>query len=296
MSGCIAGYMFRDSNIIEQQAKSDVIQHKAVLRFRDDSVSRITGIQFKKVRVHKEIWLEGSEVEPTIQIANMYSLKVTGGIHERSIWNVEPVDRYIAPDNFHAIMLNELKDKIEYGRPFRKDVLFTESTKNRISTMPIFTLASIVGWDFSSVNFSYQNIHTFKMKLNNCDVYQTIYFPSHDYGIYRATITGDNLIVESIQDVISDYEVELIVQAFCLRDVNLCDGLFGEDQHTQKFGKISPIPDADRKKFIREMTVKYNLFSLGRFATWKNILLDDIVDDVNRIKELIEPWRKNNES
>jgi hypothetical protein len=36
-------------------------------------------------------------------------------------------------------------------------------------------------------------------------------------------------------------------------------------------------------------TEKFNIYSLGRFATWKpGLLLDDIVGDVNVIRRLIE--------
>lgn len=293
MAGCIAGYLFREAEIYEVNYSYDVSKHRAVLRFRDPEVSKITGIPFRKVRVHKEIWIDGCEVSPTIQIANMYSLKVTGKILERSIWDTDPVTRYIAPEDFHARMLETLNDKITFrSGDVIGNKLKDDSIAPIISTMPMFALAKLVDYNFETTNFSYQEISTFRMKLNKCDVFQTIYYPSHDYGLYRATITGNNLIIESIHDQISNHEVEQIVQSFSLKDVNLCDGIFGEHRHTQKFGKIAPIDELTRRNFIRYMTTQHNVFSLGRFATWKNILLDDVIIDIERIKDLIEPWRR----
>jgi len=32
----------------------------------------------------------------------------------------------------------------------------------------------------------------------------------------------------------------------------------------------------------------YNVYSLGRYATWRNILLDDVYHDINVIKQLMD--------
>jgi hypothetical protein len=36
------------------------------------------------------------------------------------------------------------------------------------------------------------------------------------------------------------------------------------------------------------LTHEHNVFSLGRFATWRNILLDDVVDDIVQVKRLLK--------
>ncbi len=55
----------------------------------------------------------------------------------------------------------------------------------------------------------------------------------------------------------------------------------------QKFSKIIPVNEEARKRFMHWATVKHNIYSLGRFATWRpNLLLDDLVNDVR----LIEKW------
>ena len=58
------------------------------------------------------------------------------------------------------------------------------------------------------------------------------------------------------------------------------------DSH-QEFGKIRPIDENIRKEFIFQMTSKHNIYSVGRFATWRQLLLDDVVDDLKVVEQFI---------
>jgi hypothetical protein len=57
-----------------------------------------------------------------------------------------------------------------------------------------------------------------------------------------------------------------------------------EEPAVQKYGKLSPIDEQKRRAFILAMTDQYRVYSLGRFATWRQILLDDVVKDVQVIE------------
>jgi hypothetical protein len=35
------------------------------------------------------------------------------------------------------------------------------------------------------------------------------------------------------------------------------------------------------------MTSKYGIYSIGRFATWRQLLLDDVVDDIQHVEKFI---------
>ena len=51
--------------------------------------------------------------------------------------------------------------------------------------------------------------------------------------------------------------------------------------------ELSRIDEELRKDFIYWATDKHNIFSLGRFATWRpGLLLDDLVKDIR----LIDKW------
>jgi hypothetical protein len=56
----------------------------------------------------------------------------------------------------------------------------------------------------------------------------------------------------------------------------------------QKYGKIASIDDAVRKQLLFALTHNHTIYSLGRFATWRNILLDDVVNDIAAIKRLLK--------
>ena len=56
---------------------------------------------------------------------------------------------------------------------------------------------------------------------------------------------------------------------------------------TQKFGKILPIDENLRKEFVLKLTKDYNIYSLGRFATWRQVLLDDLVKDIDVIEKFV---------
>jgi hypothetical protein len=297
MAGCIAAHMFNDSIILECNAEEDTPKHKAVLRFRSDQISRITGIPFKRVQVHKSVYYLGRETDLTIKLANMYSKKVTGAFLERSIWDLNPAVRYIAPTDFHERMISNLSHRIMFNNSFDFGT-YIETLKREesngvgspiISTCPMPILLNESRAQTGIDAFHSHSINTFSGVVRDCDVYQTIYFPDPTYDIYRATITGSQMIIESIDSNIHPQEIGLVLNAFGIDESDL--EVMPDGKHEQRLGKIIPINNKERRDFIHKMSTQFNIYSLGRFATWRNILLDDIVSDVERIKDLIEPWR-----
>jgi hypothetical protein len=75
-----------------------------VLRFTTDTISKMTGIPFKKVCVEKSIWFDGNEHAPTPRMTNLYSFKVLGQIKARSIMNTSSEVRFIPPPNFVSLL------------------------------------------------------------------------------------------------------------------------------------------------------------------------------------------------
>ena len=57
----------------------------------------------------------------------------------------------------------------------------------------------------------------------------------------------------------------------------------------QLYAKILPIPEETRKRFILWATERHNIYSLGRFATWRpGLLMDDLVNDIRVIQRVAE--------
>jgi hypothetical protein len=295
MAGLLAAVLNPKAVILEAAAEPPN-NHNAVLRFRTPQIGNITGMPFRKVQVRKAIWYDGrlfSDCDP--RMANLYSQKVSGSVLNRSIWNLEPVERYIAPPDFNVQLLDMLGARIMYGTDINHidanqidhsgDAVWRAGMPI-ISTMPMPVLARVCGVDVPAV-FQHQSITTEKWRVANCDVHQTIYFPGHYTSLYRATLTGDELILESAGA--ADFSVEEAAEAFGLQlsDLSFIKG------GVQKYGKIAPVPDSLRKNFMFRMSSELGIYSLGRYATWRNILLDDVHDDIFKIRQLMKMGNYN---
>lgn len=299
MAGCLAGIANPSATILEANPEPP-INHKAVLRFRNESVSKATGIPFKEVKVQKAIWFDGKFVSPSPKMSNYYSQKVLGIIASRSIDDISTKCRYVAPSDFQERLIAICGKRIKYG------MRVTDITKSEIgidgdfpiwrdgspivSTMPLPILAKVIGKPVPASklhsDFNFRPIYTTRFVVKDCDVYQTIYFPEPDmdFPVYRATLTGNNLIVESVGKVTTDFIYEYILQAFGIF-IGQVDGPV-EENYNQKYGKIQEINEFIRRTFIHNATMEFNIYSLGRFATWRNILLDDVIEDINVIRRL----------
>lgn len=289
LSGLIAATQFPNAVVFEANGPEH-LSHRAVLRFRSEALSRLTGIPFRKVTVRKSIWYRGEHVAPSMRLANMYSLKTNGSILDRSIWNLEPVERYIAPEDLQHQMAEMIGNRIKWNRPVDCAIL-REMPRPVISTLPMPTLLDLAeAHDISRAGpgFGFAGIVVDRHRVKKADVFQTIYFPEVDHPVYRASITGDLLIVERRGEMTSTHFHDML-DAFGLgrADVETIDV-----EHAQRFGKINPLDDdAWRRDAIYALTQEHGIYSLGRFAIWKNVLLDDVVADAAVIKRLMSAGR-----
>lgn len=286
LAGLIAAHAFPRMPIFEA-ADGPADNHKALLRFRSSVVGDLVGIEFRPVEVRKGIWMNGGFVAPTIQTANLYSRKVLGGkMLPRSIWNLDPVTRYIAPETFYEELIENVGSRIEWGTQVK---FVPHHGAPLISTAPLPVMAEYLD-DFhaTEVTFEREPITVQRFRVPGADVYQTVYFPGHDTDLYRASITGDLLICEFAGDGILRHGwANMVRDAF-----GICPSTLYPDNKlervAQKYGKIAPIDEAKRKALIGRLTTENNIYALGRFATWRNLLLDDVVKDIAVIKRLMK--------
>lgn len=289
LAGLIAAHIFPKDPIFERAA-APTQSHNALLRFRSDKVARLTRIDFRQVLVRKGIWFVNKFVPPDINLANSYSMKVIGDYGgDRSIWNLDPVERWIAPEDLYQQLVESVASRIKWNSPI-DDLSYLMQQRNdtyAISTMPMDILTKQLGID-TGCEFKRSAIKVMRYRIINrkCDLYQTVYFPTHLHDVYRASITGSMLIVEFANGGKyqgGDTWFTDVLNAFMLDE----DDLQLLDSVEQKYGKISPIDDDIRKRIIGSISEMHNIYSLGRFAIWKNILLDDVVDDATAVKKLI---------
>lgn len=283
LSGLLAGALDRRAKIIEMQ-KGLPHNHHAVLRFRDDKIGRALNMPFRKVRVLKGIWHNSEWVQPTPDIANSYARKVTGAIVDRSILDIRPVERFIAPKNFIERLAEACNGRIDYGVDAAKS--WATLPRPLISTIPLPHMLNFAQIDWGDDDkFRHQSIKVVKFRVPGADVFQTVYFPAKEQCVYRATLTGDELALECVgEGPMNEWQQSEALWAFGLRaqDVEMLDA------KKQGLGKILPLPDTERKAILWRLTREHGVYSLGRFACWRNSLLDDVYEDYFRIRRMME--------
>jgi len=285
LSGLIAAHVYPNAEVFEAGPQSQNT-HRAVLRFRTAAVGDAVGVEFRSVRVNKGIWSEGGYVSPDIRLANFYSQKVAGGrLLDRSIWKIDPVERFIAPENFIERMIEQVKGRVHWSSPVNS-VEELGVGAPVISTLPLPVLAKICSSEhlLKEERFGHSRIQVRRFRVPDADVFQSVYFPSPETAVYRASITKDLLIVESIQDSPVKSDLEEVFRAFGLGVGELAEI---DPVQLQRYGKIIPVNEHVRRNFIQSITRNFGIYSVGRFAVWKNLLLDDTLNDLAVVKRLI---------
>jgi hypothetical protein len=157
---------------------------------------------------------------------------------------------------------------------------------------------SLLGWNIDTDKFQWVSGVNIIANLRDVDSYCSLYVPDPIFPGSRISITGSEMVVECPQPDIHVPEVGVSFDPYTRpQDVadeaaELCgitrarvmDAVIVE----QKYAKILPIDEDLRKRFIVWATEHFNIYSLGRFATWRpGLLLDDVVNDVRVIHRLI---------
>jgi hypothetical protein len=294
LAGLITACKIKDATIYE--AGKQLEQHKALLRFRDESVSHLTGIPFRAVTVHKGIHIGAQTYDRcTPAFANAYARKVTGKIAaDRSIWNLDTVVRYIAPEDFYHQLVTRHSSRIRWETAMHADsIVYGQKEYKFVNTAPLPVIMKACGLHQGSLPealFESSKIEVLRYRLPaGTDVFQTLYFPESDIRCFRASITSDLLIVERVKGIECNrfpesVELSYICAAFGL---DAFADLTEIERVDQRYGKIIELPRDTREAILFELTHAYNVFSIGRFATWRNLLLDDVVKDIDIVQQLM---------
>lgn len=291
MAGLLAGVMLSHHSPVIHEIQPELPDnHGALLRFRSRDVEASTGIPLREVNVTKAIKYRGSlHTTPTLAMNNLYSRKVTGHVMDRSVLNTSPVKRYIAPPDFLARLASRCD--IQTGSGMTPDWIETYKQTHQpvISTIPMPSLMRILGWPKESERppFRYTGIYSqhIQFRSPSTDIHQTIYYPEPNVAPYRVSVTGSVMIAEYTDEWGSDPGIDWVG---ILEDFGIHRSSFEiSTPKFQKFGKILPIDENQRRGFILSTTDSHGIYSLGRFATWRQILLDDVVKDISIIDKFI---------
>ena len=283
MAGLLAGAMLRSDcdKIIEAQAELPH-NHSAVLRFRSTVVADTLNIPFKEVRVMKAVQPWRNPVAD----AMAYSFKNTGTSSLRSITSAqgEIETRYISPPDFVQRMADCVTAGIEFGRTMDAEHIKAQVAVPVISTMPMPVLMDLLGWE-TTESFGSVNGTNIKATIDGMDAYFSLYVPDPAYPGSRISVTGTELTIECPN--VGSIDVERVVAAACSSIGVAAERAEDVHTHRQKYAKILPIDENHRRRFLLWATEHYNIYSLGKFATWRpGLLLDDVVNDVRVICRL----------
>lgn len=288
MAGLLAGAMLRsDVALIVEKQKAIPHNHSALLRFRSSVVGDVLGIPFKKVSVLKTV----APWRNPVADALAYSKKCTGTYTLRSSLSAkaEMETRYIAPDLFISQMAMRIQAPAKFGSDFDFVKYLDTNTNPIISTIPMPALMDVLEYDGERPTFKGAHGGNLNCIVSDADAYATIYVPNPDIAFNRVSLTGNKLTIEysttTAEKVTFDERLDLKLALSML-------GMAGAVVHNvevsdQKYSKILATDDALRKRFILWATEKHNVYSLGRFATWRpGLLLDDVVNDVRVIQNI----------
>lgn len=287
MAGLLAANMLRSRlDFICDKASDLPNNHSAVLRFRSSIVGDTLNIPFREVNMIKGYLPWSNPIADHIS----YSIKTTGkGTIRSSVSSDTKVfKRYIAPPDLIERMANQIdSNKFYWDTNFNTQ----EWRVPIISTIPMPTLMKVLGYDHK-IEFESVSGTNLSVRLPNVDAHVSLYVPDPDYVFSRISLTGDELIVECYTKIDpSDYQETVGTAIELLGITTERDGSFtGEIKATkQRYAKILPVDDRERKKFIHWASEKHNIYSFGRYATWRpGLLLDDLVQDFRIIMKLID--------
>lgn len=290
MAGLLAARLLRHLNPIVYEAQPRLPNnHHAVLRFRTGIIGALTNIPFRRVNLIKGIEPWVSPVADSMA----YSYKNTGMRRsDRSITTgLVEAERFIAPPDFISRLAEGVNIK------YNTTIMMHPGDQRpigapTISTIPMPELMRHLGYE-PRQKFSMSDGCTITARIKDCDAYVSVLVPDPEQPFSRVSITGDRLIIECPRT-----NPERIMQGVFGKSANIAEAaalrLFGlpagqiYDVKTpvySQYAKILPLEDDDeRKQFMFWATDSQDIYSLGRFATWRpGLLLDDLVKDINLI-------------
>lgn len=298
LAGLLAANMLRHRRPVVHEAQSELPNnHSAVLRFRSSAVGDILNIPFQKVtmiKTHLE-WMN------PVADALAYSFKNGGKYRsDRSIIAGTTVaERWIAPKDLITRMAADVDIKLNSNDGFEN----AGNDEPIISTIPMPRLMELLNYHSmpsaaDGVQFNSIPGANIKATIANCDAYISLLVPDPAFRFSRVSITGDELTIEMPNSYFDKDDYRNTGEFHSMSTVNVVAALLGINSklitnvtvHRQKYAKITPIDDDQRKAFMHWATDKFGIYSLGRFATWRPVLLlDDLINDLR----LIDRWIGN---
>lgn len=302
IAGTLAFNFFRNESPLvfdKEESKKPFSSHSGIMRVKSEEIGAILGIKLKKIKVEKWIFYKGKFYSySTPFFTSSYSQKVSDGIYSRSIENLGVHTRYLFDKDF------SVPDKYaKFGCsligfvPSESKAIFMTSEGKQIeerydiciNTLPLPFIMELYGVKEHStkIDFSYKSIYSRVVNTAiKSDKHYTVYLPDRDEDIYRVSLQEDKVILESMEEFTTNREIERICKE--LFDIQPKDITDITKTTSRLYGKIIDLEPFVRKSQLYMLTEKYNIYSAGRFALWKNIGVDDMLKDLDKIRSMAE--------
>lgn len=312
-----------DSSEYDKIQRDPAGAHRAVLRFKTNLVSELTGIPMEQITIQKGIVnLTGYNIPSSIEAMNAYSFKVTGALTRRSIMNTEQNARsscindsirYLPPKDFIRRLLSNVKHfkflDAAIGQTYSSYIeehIHSTEKQPIISTIPLTMWYNIDNGEKDENTLQgAKSILVTTAKLNGVisNLHQTIYYPFGLIGmpsLYRATMEGDTIIAEFMLGKQTNFlSSDKSINSALVRILETFGIYLNGDGYKLTLtnltrdayprGKLNPLKmdDKQRKALIYNLTNKHRVYSLGRWATYRSIGMDAIANDLLKIERLL---------
>lgn len=298
IAGRVAAFHFRGQNVTmvdDRVDSSPFFMHNAVLRTKSDEIGLYLNSEMEKIWVEKAIYRDGSLYStPTLKDKNEYSLKTTGGLHQRSISDLSSCWRYIFKNSVSSFpSVNFIKGKVvaidnNIALIRKEEEEIEEKFSLCITTAPMPVNMGLCGLERKIV-FDEEQIYVVTADLNiKSSIHQTIYIPSWPSIFYRITISGQKIVAEGKGAFPEEEKAFLTLRLIVKFVLGVESGNIEATRFVdQRNGKIVEIDDMARKEIILELSHKHNVYSLGRYACWRpKLMIDDLPKDIKKIDEI----------
>lgn len=285
MAGLLAAAMLRGRCAGVYEAAPELPNnHSAVLRFRSSVVADTLGIPFRAVQAMKAI----APWRNPIADALAYSLKTNGTAALRSVASADGSisQRFVAPEDLIERMAALVHAPMHFGESY--PFWARKGSFPIVSTIPMPSLMAALQYPRRDrIEFSSRPGINVSATLAGCDAYCSLYVPDPAFPAARISLMGNRLVAECYVEKLP-FSAELVAaEAAELLGLSR-EAVSSVEARQQKYAKILPIDEGERRRFIMWASDEHGIYSLGRFATWRpGLLLDDVVQDVRVIQRLI---------
>lgn len=298
-----------DITVLEKKSYQEIVDEYDDVPFYFNKEIPSLNVDFEKIVVKMRIYDNNVLYDHgTDELSEKYSKKILGRKSGNTIKFLEK--------NKNAYVIRE-KDKV--GRKMLLQKILVERNKNNkfmyetevksinlktkvltlengdninydilISTIPLNYLMNLT--NNKTIDLFYKPFNIIKIYgLEDID-YKVAYCTDLDIRINRIARLGNTIFIES-PDKISLEEMNIEEKKFIDMFITQDNLKKYKNKSYQIFpGRFSQLNDNDYEK-IKNIFLKYNIYLLGRMATWRFKLVEDVLDDSKEILDILETNR-----